>query len=110
MPIVRSDNDIETLMTTSDPAVRHVVDLFVSARSAVHILRAIEPQLRLGAVIRRTLTNLRPDENIPRCPFADDEINDDGDQEQRCVHLASRKQIGDVLVKMDELDTKTKWK
>lgn len=109
MPIVRSDNDIETFIQQSDPAIRHVVDLFVAARSAVHILRSIEPQLRLGAVIRRFLTNLQPNANIPQCPFAMDEIahqdnNDQQDQHHRCIHLAGRKQLGDVFVKMEELD------
>lgn len=105
VPIVRSDNDIETFNQQSDPSIRHVVDLFVAARSAVHILRAIEPQLRLGVDIRQFLANLQPNANIPQCPFAIDQINDDDQQEQhRCIHLAGRKQLGDVLVKMEDLD------
>lgn len=108
VPIVRTDNDIDTFVLQSDPAVRHVVDLFVAARSAVHILRAIEPQLRLGAVIRQYLANLPPGHEIPKCPFATVEMVDQADQAQyeqhRCIHLAGRKQLGDVLVKMEEMD------
>lgn len=103
---MRSDNDIETFMQQSDPAVRHVVDLFVAARSAVHILRAIEPQLRLGAVIRQFLLNIQPDANIPQCPLAKDQSEhyEEEEDQHRCIHLAGRKQLGDVLVKIEELD------
>lgn len=100
---MRNDNDIEILMNSSDPRIRNVVDLFVSARSAVHILRAIEPQLRIGAMVRRILDDIQPEKNIPRCPVMSNEINNDNEPAQCCIHLASRKQMGDILVKMQEL-------
>lgn len=106
MPIVHSDNDIPALLdanpsmvqlsgaaaTVPAPDVRHVVDLFVAARSAVHMLRAIEPQLRHGGRLRRVAATAE----LTVCPLAG------GQRNERCVHVAARKHVGDALVRWVE--------
>lgn len=99
VPIVHSDADIETLLTNDTtagtsalPAVRHVLDLFVTARTAVHVLRAIEPQLRYGARLRREALAIPGVCVLPG-----------GQRNKRCVHVAARKHAGDALVRWEEI-------
>lgn len=75
-------------------ATENILNVFIAAANAtVHILRAIEPNLRLGAAIR---SHVLAGKAIPRCRYWRTE------RANRCIHVASRKQIGDALVKYNE--------
>lgn len=72
--------------------------MFVAAQLPVHILRAVEPNLRFGEAIRRYFEN--KDAMIPKCPLH--EFNGDDSlrrTNENCIHLASRKQIGDAIIR-----------
>lgn len=98
IPIVRNDNDIDSLQHRSDKNINNVLDMFVAAQLPVHILRAVEPNLRFGEAIRRYFEN--KDAMIPKCPLH--EFNGDDSlrrTNENCIHLASRKQIGDAIIR-----------
>lgn len=90
VPIVRSDNHIENILHRDDQSITNILDLFIKSKSGIHVMRAIEPNLRFGRTIKNYLNESNP---IPACEFWDT------DQNSKCLRIASRKQIGDVLVK-----------
>lgn len=90
VPIVRSDNYIETILHRDDQSIKNVLDLFIKSNTGIHVMRAIEPSLRLGRFIKNYLNETN---SIPRCAFWDT------DQSAKCLRIASRKQIGDALIK-----------
>lgn len=92
VPIVRTDNDIELLVNRLDRSVKNVLDMFVHSKIALHVLRAIEPNLRFGATVKELIAKTK---EVPICPYWN--ANDGG--ADQCVHIFSRKQIGDVLMK-----------
>lgn len=81
VPIVRSDNHIENILHREDQSIMNILDLFIKSKLGIHVMRAIEPNLR----IKYHLNETNP---IPPC-----------DQNSKCIRIASRKQIGDVLIK-----------
>lgn len=92
LPIVRSDRDIVNLVNyTQEDGIQNVAELFVRANTKIHVLRGIEPNLRLGRAMENFLAADPEGEQLAalRC----EESN-----EERCVRIASKKQIGDVLV------------
>ncbi|XP_055614160.1 chondroitin sulfate glucuronyltransferase [Uranotaenia lowii] len=93
LPIVRSDRDIINLVNyTEDQGIRNIADLFVRASGTkIHMLRGIEPNLRFGRVMENFLaTDIEGEQLMSlRCEEHDHE---------RCIRIASKKQIGDVLV------------
>lgn len=93
VPIVRTDNDIESVLTRADQSISGVIDLFIKAGTGVHVMRAIEPNLRFGAAIRNYLNRT---ETIPQCEYRNTMLH------HKCVRFASRKQIGDVLIKYQD--------
>lgn len=90
VPIVRTDGDIELLVNRRDKSVQNILDMFLKANVPLHVLRAIEPNLRFGAAVRELIAKTK---EAPICPY----WNTDG--ADQCVHIFSRKQIGDVLIK-----------
>lgn len=90
VPIVRSDNHIESILHREDQSITNILDLFIKSNSGIHVMRAIEPNLRLGRIIKNHLNTTN---SIPRCEFWDT------DQSSKCLRIASRKQIGDALIK-----------
>ncbi|XP_030381520.1 chondroitin sulfate synthase 2 isoform X2 [Scaptodrosophila lebanonensis] len=94
LPIVRSDLDIELLLTAPQrpSGVKSILDMFVAAQHNVHILRGAEPNLRFGLAVRNyieragDLQELQPPEEC----------------EDQCIHLASRKQIGDAIIRYED--------
>lgn len=100
VPIVRSDTDISGILERSDRSINNILDMFIASNVSLHLLRAIEPNLRFGAAIRTHLTHTK---NIPACPHWNSE------QSKRCIHLASRKQIGDALVKYEDRVVNRTW-
>lgn len=93
---MRSDLDIEQLLlSTSKPRtskIDSILDMFVAAQHTVHILRAVEPHLRFGLDVRNHLArggSLPP--TLPQSCGG-----------QHCIHLASRKQIGDAIIRYED--------
>uniref|UniRef100_A0A2M4ADF2 Hexosyltransferase n=1 Tax=Anopheles triannulatus TaxID=58253 RepID=A0A2M4ADF2_9DIPT len=109
LPIMRSDRDIVNLLGTTNGTgavpppsqgdgpgggtLTNIVQLFLQSSTDIHVLRAIEPNLRLGNSIRNFLTTDPHGERFAKlnCPEPDD-------SRQRCIRLASKKQIGDLLI------------
>ncbi|KAH8293342.1 hypothetical protein KR018_007670 [Drosophila ironensis] len=98
LPIIRSDLDIDQLLLPTDasktrPAnVESILDMFVAAQHSVHILRGVEPNLRFGQDVRNFLARggSLPDEMPEQCG------------REQCIHLASRKQIGDAIIRYED--------
>ncbi|KNC21336.1 hypothetical protein FF38_06644 [Lucilia cuprina] len=104
--------------------------MFVSSQLPVHMLRGVEPNLRYGTAIKNFIdknyenNNIdNNNNNIPKCMLNDDEQNSidtaDYDTNRRsgasdsrssrieqhrhkCIHLASRKQIGDSIIRYED--------
>ncbi|XP_065092448.1 chondroitin sulfate synthase 2 [Ochlerotatus camptorhynchus] len=92
LPIVRSDRDIVNLVNyTQEDGIQNVAELFVRANTKIHVLRGIEPNLRLGRAMENFLATDPEGEQLVTLKC--EETN-----EKLCVRIASKKQIGDVLV------------
>ncbi|XP_031631958.1 chondroitin sulfate glucuronyltransferase [Contarinia nasturtii] len=90
VPIARSDNHIESILLREDQTIMNILDLFIKSKSGIHVMRAIEPNLRLGRTIKNYLNATN---TIPQCELWDT------DQSSKCLRIASRKQIGDSIIK-----------
>lgn len=90
VPIIRSDKDIPALWMRSDTTVNNVLDVFVRAKTAVHVLRAVEPNLRFGEQVANYLMRSH---QLPQCPAKARERG-------KCVRVASKKQFGEILIRM----------
>ncbi|XP_054728501.1 chondroitin sulfate synthase 2 [Anastrepha obliqua] len=121
LPITRSDNDIEQLLSRTDQTITTILDMFVASQLPVHILRGTEPNLRYGNEIRNYINS---GGNILKCPALDDgahrlsneipqrydalrpEVDTANDEaglhSRKCIHLASRKQIGDAIIRYED--------
>lgn len=101
LPIVRSDRDIANLLNFTiqqqqdgeqDGAViSNVAEMFVRANGKIHVLRGIEPNLRLGRAMENFLAEDPEGSRLQTLQCQEHEPD-------RCVRIASKKQIGDVLV------------
>ncbi len=94
MPIIRKDSDIINLKSRKHQDVVKVIDIFVKAQTAVHILRAVEPTLRLGQHVDQFLDKI-DGQSIPKCAFLNTS------QDYKCINLASKKQIGEAVVAIE---------
>lgn len=94
LPIMRSDLDIEQLLQSPQrpSGVESILDMFVAAQHSVHILRAVEPHLRFGLDVRNHLARggQLPMPLPKTCG------------REQCIHLASRKQIGDAIIRYED--------
>jgi len=72
--------------------VESILDMFVAAQHSVHILRAVEPHLRFGLDVRNHLARggQLPMPLPKSCG------------REQCIHLASRKQIGDAIIRYED--------
>lgn len=127
LPITRTDLDIEQLLARADKTINNILDMFVSSQLPVHMLRGVEPNLRYGTAIKNFIeknyesnydnTNNNNYNNIPKCILInehknentqEDKINgrrtsdDRMKQRHKCLHLASRKQIGDSIIRYED--------
>ncbi|XP_050083996.1 chondroitin sulfate synthase 2 [Anopheles aquasalis] len=99
LPIVRSDRDIVSLLGTNGTgqgdggSLTNIVQLFLQAGTDLHVLRAIEPNLRLGSGIRNFLATDPQGDRFAKLNCPEPHGN-----RQRCIRIASKKQIGDLLV------------
>ncbi|XP_055842343.1 chondroitin sulfate glucuronyltransferase [Episyrphus balteatus] len=129
VPIVHNDNDIELLLNRADKTINTILDIFVGAQLPIHILRGVEPNLRYGTAIKNFLETTS---DIPKCPAyssLDNNNNNKSNTNQnnnvnnysneiplrsdnlsssnslsskKCIHLASRKQIGDSIIRFED--------
>ncbi|XP_055911930.1 chondroitin sulfate glucuronyltransferase [Eupeodes corollae] len=125
VPIVHNDNDIELLLNRADKTINTILDIFVGAQLPIHILRGVEPNLRYGTAIKNFLETTS---DIPKCPAYSLEINNSNKiqnnnvnnysneiplrsdnlsssnslSSRKCIHLASRKQIGDSIIRFED--------
>jgi chondroitin polymerizing factor len=98
---VRKDVDISNLNSRQYQNVSSVMDIFVNAQTSVHILRAVEPTLRFGLRMNKFIESLGEDP-LPKCEFINTALD------YKCINLASRKQIGEVAVVLQDYDDKKK--
>lgn len=90
VPIVRYDNQIENLLNRDDQSIANILDLFMKSNSGIHIMRAIEPNIRFGRILRNYLNVTN---SIPKCEFWNT------DKATKCIRIASRKHLGDAIIK-----------
>lgn len=90
VPIVRFDNQIENLLNRDDQSIANILDLFMKSNSGIHIMRAIEPNIRFGRILRNYLNVTN---SIPKCEFWNT------DKATKCIRIASRKHLGDAIIK-----------
>lgn len=90
VPIVRSDHDIRSLLFRSSRDVNSIVDIFIKSQIPIHILRAVEPNLRFGESLSQYLLHV---DELSEC-VADDS--------SKCLRLASKKQIGSAVLNYEE--------
>lgn len=90
VPIVRFDNQIENLLNRDDQSIANILDLFMKSNSGIHIMRAIEPNIRFGRILRNYLNVTN---SIPKCEFWNT------DKAAKCIRIASRKHLGDAIIK-----------
>uniref|UniRef100_A0A1A9VC24 Hexosyltransferase n=1 Tax=Glossina austeni TaxID=7395 RepID=A0A1A9VC24_GLOAU len=118
LPIMRMDTDIERLFTRADKSINNILDMFVSSKLSVHILRGVEPNLRYGGGIRHFVDKQRRENGnsltLPKCLAATSDVSDRnsnskslpepliGSSQRKCIHLASRKQIGDAIIRYED--------
>ncbi|XP_053678728.1 chondroitin sulfate synthase 2 [Anopheles nili] len=101
LPIARTDRDIVNLLSTNSTqhagngTMGNLLELFTRSDSKIHVLRAIEPNLRFGRSISNYLANDPYGERFAklRCPDAD---------QRKCIRIASKKQIGEVFVQYNK--------
>lgn len=94
VPIVRTDNDIDSILDRGDQSINSILDLFIKANSGIHVMRAIEPNFRLGSSAIQNYMKTAKD--MPRCEYWNTE------QSGKCIRIASRKQIGDAIIKYQD--------
>lgn len=97
IPIIRDDNDIELLVNRKDSRINNIIDMFVTSQAPIHILRGVEPNLRLGQRIKRFFEK-SPAPDVPQCPA----ITNDRSI-KNCINLAARKQMGDAILRYQDL-------
>lgn len=97
IPIIRDDNDIELLVNRKDSKITNIVDMFVASHAPIHILRGVEPNLRLGQRIKHFFEK-SPVPEVPKCPAMSNDHSI-----KKCVNLAARKQIGDAILRYQDL-------
>lgn len=95
MPIIRKDADIVNLQSRQYQDVNRVLDIFVRAKTSVHLLRAAEPTLRLGIGLEQFLAK-NSDAPLPKCRHQNTTVD------WKCINLASKKQLGEVIVAFEE--------
>lgn len=93
VPIVRTDNDIASIIHREDQSITNILDFFVKSNSNIHVMRAIEPNIRFGRIVRNYLNSTK---SVPQCDLWQT------DDSSKCVRIASRKQIGDALIKFED--------
>lgn len=98
LPIVRTDRDIVNLLASNNTQlgnssmITNIIELFTLCNNKIHILRAIEPNLRYGRSISNVLSNDPYGEQISKLHCSEDAAR------KMCIRIASKKQIGDVFV------------
>ncbi|XP_055370985.1 chondroitin sulfate glucuronyltransferase [Condylostylus longicornis] len=121
-----------TTTTSTTPIINNVLDIFIHSQLSIHTLRGIEPNLRYGNTIRNFIKKRNSIKNLPKCPYSkyynsnsnynnnenENEINNIPNSnsninknskllnnyynENKCIHLAARKHIGDAIIRYED--------
>lgn len=94
VPIVRNDRDIVNLANKSSPHVNKIIDIFIESHHSVHVLRAVEPNLRFGQAVQSYLMKY---DKIPKCPYSNSTTSSPNLLD-KCIKLGSRKQIAESIL------------
>uniref|UniRef100_A0A1L8E3H9 Hexosyltransferase n=1 Tax=Nyssomyia neivai TaxID=330878 RepID=A0A1L8E3H9_9DIPT len=92
VPIIRTDKDILQLLNRADKNVNSIMDMFIRSGSSIHVLRAVEPNLKFGDALS---TQLEVATTIPKC------IYHNNDKYWKCIRIGSKKQLGEWLVRQE---------
>ncbi|EAA13433.5 AGAP001050-PA [Anopheles gambiae str. PEST] len=97
LPIVRNDKDILNFISTisshySNPTISNIADLFTQSNNKMHVLRAIEPNLRFGRSVINSLSKDHSGKQISEFRCSKQK------EKNKCIKVASKKQIGEVFV------------
>lgn len=93
MPIVKKDKDIDNLLQLPNPEVTRVIDIFIKSSSKIHVLRAIEPNLRLGSTFANHLAKTN---QLEQCV-------EDAEDANKCLRFGSKKQICESVVQYEDV-------
>ncbi|XP_059618028.1 chondroitin sulfate synthase 2 [Phlebotomus argentipes] len=93
VPIVRTDRDIPQLLERPDKTVNTIVDMFIKSQTPVHLLRAVEPNLKFGGAL---IEHLAKGASSPQCAYREN-LESHG----KCIRMGSKKQLGEWLVRQN---------
>ncbi|GAB0088691.1 Hexosyltransferase [Sergentomyia squamirostris] len=91
VPIVRTDRDISQLLNRTDKSINSIVDMFIKSNTPVHLLRAVEPNVKFGGGL---LNHLDKGSSYLQCIY-----RNDPSKWGKCIQMGSKKQLGEWLVK-----------
>uniref|UniRef100_A0A7G3AFQ6 Hexosyltransferase n=1 Tax=Lutzomyia longipalpis TaxID=7200 RepID=A0A7G3AFQ6_LUTLO len=92
VPIVRSDRDISQLLERTDKSVNSIVGMFIKSDTPIHLLRAVEPNLKFGGALVNHLD--RQTTGVPKCIY-----RDNPEKHGKCIRMGSKKQLGEWIVR-----------
>lgn len=72
----------------ADDKIDGIIDIFLKSPQKIHILRAIEPNLRMGTSF---LNYLLETEDTPQCP-----------SDNKCRRIGSKKQLSEAIVQYED--------
>lgn len=93
LPIVRNDADIPLLLSKTSTDINSIIDMFVKSQTDIHILRAVEPNLRFGLALR---SYLNQHDKFPECALHETK------NFNKCVKFASKKQLGNSILQYEQ--------
>lgn len=95
--MVKKDRDIELLMNLpeQDPSdkIDGIIDIFLKSPQTIHILRAIEPNLRTGTAF---LNHLLATGDTPQCYAENSPFSN------KCRRIGSKKQLSEAIAQYED--------
>lgn len=97
VPVVKKDRDIELLFNLPEQhapdQINGIIDIFIKSPQTIHILRAIEPNLRTGTSF---LNSLLATGDTPQCIAENSPFNN------KCRRLGSKKQLSEAVATYED--------
>ncbi|XP_063707843.1 chondroitin sulfate glucuronyltransferase [Culicoides brevitarsis] len=96
VPVVKQDRDIQLLVDLKqepEDKVEGVIDIFLKSPLDIHILRAIEPNLRTGMAFSNYLMATG---DTPQC------VKENLGEEFKCRRLGSKKQLSEAVAQYED--------
>lgn len=94
MPIVKKDKDIDALLQLPQSLITKVIEIFMKTDNKIHVLRAIEPNLRLGGAFASSLIK---NNKLDMCYDETEE-----DTMKQCLRFGSKKQISESVALFED--------